>query len=171
MPLDAARRKVAARFARTLGDETLGGHLETCLFNHTVRTCERDRVPLYWDCPRFRFRYTTRALQLDFNLRHPRNPALGDMVRDRELSLKKFAAMSPTEMFPELWEPAFQRVAARQLRRMAGTLSALDAPDGAYTCGRCKSKKTVYTGMQIRSADEPQTLFVSCLNCGKKWKD
>lgn len=39
-----------------------------------------------------------------------------------------------------------------------------------FTCGRCKSHKTTSTQKQTRSADEPMTVFVLCLNCGKRWK-
>lgn len=39
-----------------------------------------------------------------------------------------------------------------------------------FTCGRCKSTKTTSTQKQTRSADEPMTVFVLCLNCGKRWK-
>jgi len=42
--------------------------------------------------------------------------------------------------------------------------------DGFFKCGRCKSVKTTYYQMQTRSADEPMTVFVSCLNCGRNWK-
>ena len=41
---------------------------------------------------------------------------------------------------------------------------------GLFKCGRCKSKKTTYYQLQTRSADEPMTTFVSCLNCEKNWK-
>jgi transcription elongation factor S-II len=43
--------------------------------------------------------------------------------------------------------------------------------DGAYTCRKCKSKKTTYYQMQTRSADEPLTTFVTCLSCNNRWKD
>ena len=39
-----------------------------------------------------------------------------------------------------------------------------------FTCGRCKSTKTTSTQKQTRSADEPMTVFVLCLNCGNRWK-
>jgi transcription elongation factor S-II len=39
-----------------------------------------------------------------------------------------------------------------------------------FTCGRCKSIKTTSTQKQTRSADEPMTVFVLCMNCGKRWK-
>ncbi|CAJ1934413.1 unnamed protein product [Cylindrotheca closterium] len=39
-----------------------------------------------------------------------------------------------------------------------------------FTCGRCKSVKTTSTQKQTRSADEPMTVFVLCLNCGNRWK-
>jgi transcription elongation factor S-II len=39
-----------------------------------------------------------------------------------------------------------------------------------FTCSRCKSVKTTSTQKQTRSADEPMTVFVLCINCGKRWK-
>lgn len=163
------RQRVQARYARALdGDDTLAGHLELVTWNWAVKTCQRDRIPLYWDEARFRYRYTTRALSLESNL--TRNSGLKERVMNRSLGVKRFANMSPQEMCPEVWEAAYQKVAVRQLRREAPS-SAEDAPEGAYTCRRCKSQKTVYTAVQIRSADEPMTIFVTCLACGKNWKD
>lgn len=169
MAVDGVRAKVVSRFAEALDDATMAKHLEICLWNWTIKGCVRDKIPLFWDNARFRYRYTTRALGLAFNLRHPRNPSLGDRVRARQVPLKNFANMTPQEMFPELYEPIYERLAARELRKMA--VSHKDAPDGAYTCRACKSKKTQYTCIQTRSADEPMTVYVSCLHCGRRWKD
>ena len=39
-----------------------------------------------------------------------------------------------------------------------------------FTCGKCKSTKTTSYQVQTRSADEPMTVFVTCMDCGNKWK-
>ena len=39
-----------------------------------------------------------------------------------------------------------------------------------FKCNRCKQRKCTYYELQTRSADEPMTIFVTCLNCGKRWK-
>ena len=39
-----------------------------------------------------------------------------------------------------------------------------------YKCGRCKMSKCSYYQAQTRSADEPTTTFLTCLNCGHKWR-
>jgi transcription elongation factor S-II len=168
--MERTRGKVVARFEGALRDRVLAERLEKCLWNWTVRGCARDGIPLYWDNPRYRYRYTTRALGLEFNLKNPKNPELLRRVTERELSVKALVGLTPQEMWPENWDSVYERIAQRQLRREAD-VDASKAPDGAYTCGRCKSKKTVYTSLQIRSADEPMTNFVRCLNCGKSWKD
>ncbi len=162
------RAKVVQRYLAVLQDDTLARHLELVTWNWTLRTCQGDGIPLYWDEARLRYRYTTKALSLAFNLK--RTPELASRMRSGALGVKRFISMTPQEMCPQVWEDTYQRVAVRQLRREV-QVSAEDAPDGAYTCARCKSKKTVYTAVQIRSADEPMTLFVTCLKCGKNWKD
>ena len=41
---------------------------------------------------------------------------------------------------------------------------------GEFTCRKCNGNKTTHYALQTRSADEPMTLFVTCLTCGKRWK-
>ena len=46
----------------------------------------------------------------------------------------------------------------------------MQASTDMFTCRKCKSKKCSYYELQTRSADEPSTIFVTCLECGKNWK-
>ena len=46
----------------------------------------------------------------------------------------------------------------------------LEASTDNFTCRKCKSKKCSYYQLQTRSADEPMTTFVTCLDCGSRWK-
>ena len=46
----------------------------------------------------------------------------------------------------------------------------IEASTDNFTCNKCKSKKCTYYQLQTRSADEPMTTFVTCLECGKRWK-
>lgn len=41
---------------------------------------------------------------------------------------------------------------------------------GEFTCRKCNGNKTTHSAFQLRSSDEPMTLFVSCLTCGNRWK-
>lgn len=171
MTFETTRAKVAARFACTLGSEDLGKKLEIVLWNHTLRTCQRDHIPLDWSAAianSFRERYTTRAVALDlFNLK--KNETLRTNIQNGSLALKKFIAMKPYEMDPETWAPVFERVAYKALRKQL-TIDVENAPDGAFQCSKCKSKKTTFYQLQTRAADEPMTCFIQCLNCQKRWK-
>jgi transcription elongation factor S-II len=177
MPGADVREKVVGRLTRVV---TLSGHdtkdpvaiakaIEKSLFNRVLETCIDDSIPRYWENSRFMYRYTTRALSLEFNLKNPKNPTLLKKVMSGKILSKNLVRMSPMQLFPALYEDVYERIAVQQLRRMAPTHA--NAPDGAYTCRKCKSKKTVYTSIQIRSADEPMTTFVTCLGCGNRWKD
>ena len=46
----------------------------------------------------------------------------------------------------------------------------LQVCEGIHTCSKCKSKKTYSYQLQTRSSDEPMTNFVTCAECGNKWK-
>lgn len=48
--------------------------------------------------------------------------------------------------------------------------SDTQAETDMFQCNNCKKRRCKYFQMQTRSSDEPMTTFVSCLNCGKRWK-
>ena len=39
------------------------------------------------------------------------------------------------------------------------------------TCPKCDHKEAYFMQMQIRSADEPMSIFYKCCNCGHQWND
>ena len=50
------------------------------------------------------------------------------------------------------------------------TKEDISAATDEFKCYKCKKRKCTYYEMQTRSADEPMTTFVTCLNCGNRWK-
>jgi len=51
---------------------------------------------------------------------------------------------------------------ASQLATVQGTKTS------SFKCGRCGKNSCTYNQLQTRSADEPMTTFVLCLECGNK---
>ena len=59
----------------------------------------------------------------------------------------------------------------QKMRRDAVKFSTnVEAMTDMFVCKKCKSRKCTYYELQTRSADEPSTIFISCLDCGKHWK-
>ena len=45
-----------------------------------------------------------------------------------------------------------------------------EAMTDTFKCNKCGSRETSYYEVQTRSADEPMTQFITCLNCNARWK-
>jgi len=41
----------------------------------------------------------------------------------------------------------------------------------AATCEKCGYHQAYFNEIQIRSADEPATLFFKCVKCGNQWRE
>jgi transcription elongation factor S-II len=126
--------------------------------------------------------YTDKARTLSFNLKKNRDlcqrvvlgrisaTALIDMTSEqlapvatkiaREVEAKKLQDANRLD-----WDQANED----KINEMCGIKGDL-LNASLFTCGRCKSIKTTSTQKQTRSADEPMTVFVLCLSCGKRWK-
>jgi len=80
----------------------------------------------------------------------------------------EIAYLTPQELCPEKWQMEIDR------RNIREEKSKNIATSNLYTCGVCKGKKTYIspTPVQLRSPDEPMTIYVECANpkCGKRFR-
>jgi transcription elongation factor S-II len=99
-----------------------------------------------------------------------RCPENRENLKSGKVKTFQFIEYGPKEILPDgPYAKTQEDLVYRDLRKEYHS-KELKNQDGFFKCGRCKSIKTTYFQMQTRSADEPMTVFVSCLNCGKNWK-
>ena len=84
-----------------------------------------------------------------------------------EFQPHELATMTHQEIEPKKWKDIIEMKIKRD---KSATVVDLSAATDIFTCSRCKKSKCTYYQMQTRSADEPMTTFITCLNCGKNWK-
>jgi transcription elongation factor S-II len=75
--------------------------------------------------------------------------------------------MTYFELFPEKWCELAEMAIKREAKMLEVDKSM--ATD-MFKCSRCQKRQCTYYEMQTRSADEPMTQFIRCLNCGKQWR-
>lgn len=46
----------------------------------------------------------------------------------------------------------------------------VEIKEGDFQCKKCKKKKCTYFLLQTRAADEGFTTFITCMECGHRWK-
>jgi transcription elongation factor S-II len=117
-----------------------------------------------WENPYFAQLYVDRLRTIYINLK---NEALLEQVKQKEIPVKQFAFMTHQEMNPEHWR---ENIEKKMKRDSVKFTTQIEASTDMFTCKKCKSKKCTYYELQTRSADEPTTVFITCLDCGKHWK-
>jgi transcription elongation factor S-II len=96
-----------------------------------------------------------------------KNPELLEQLKSGQTKAHVIAFMTHQEMNPVKWEPLIIAKAKRDKTKYETTM---EAATDTFTCRKCRSKKCTYYQMQTRSADEPMTTFVTCIDCGNRWK-
>ena len=89
------------------------------------------------------------------------------MVSNGEIKAHEIAFMTHQELMPEKWT---ELIKAKSIRDKNKFEQKVEAMTDAFRCRKCKSRECTYYEMQCRSADEPMSCFVTCCNCGNRWK-
>ena len=80
--------------------------------------------------------------------------------------LKDIAFKTHIELNPIKWKNHIEK--KNLAIKRANT--AQQATTDQFRCTKCKTNKTLYYTLQIRGADEPETAFITCVNCDNKWR-
>jgi DNA-directed RNA polymerase, subunit M/Transcription elongation factor TFIIS len=66
--------------------------------------------------------------------------------------------------------PEFRSERDKDEKEAKNIETPLDVKEGVNKCSKCGSKKTFQFSLQIRSCDEPATIFLTCAMCGHRWR-
>lgn len=113
--------------------------------------------------------YRNRLRTFTMNLRNKKNPELRHRLLTGAIEPAGFIKMTPKEMAPESLKKEMEEMHKKNLFD-AQEAQQEHAISDRFECLKCKGRKTTYFQMQTRSADEPLTTFVTCLNCDNRWK-
>ena len=164
------RTKVIQNLSECTSDK-IGEELEAQILNNVVGYCKQNGIDVDWANRVFWNTYRSKAISLYENLRTDGPVAntqnWAKKLVKGEVEPKAFVEMPAEELCPTRWKAALDKMIEAEILLYSKNVSA-----AIYLyCSRCKKKsKCDYYQMQTRSADEPMTTFVTCLECDREWK-
>ena len=118
----------------------------------------------------FQVCYMNAARRLISNINptsYVKNTNLLEKIQQGVITIDELATMNGLDYCPELYADLRNRMTLREKHLLEGNKAM--ATD-MFKCGQCHKRETTYYELQTRSADEPMTKFINCLNCGNRWR-
>lgn len=138
-------------------------NVERGILNFAKQECDKKNTSASWMQPMFVHAYFTRFRSLRVNLED--QPALRLAVRNETLSATKLMKMSYFD-FNKKWRGVMHLIQVRKSH-----VNKKEATSDQYECKVCHSKEIRHETDQNRSADEGNSVWYDCLNCGYSWSE
>ena len=142
------------------------------IYNKSIDKAGNSEILQNWSNSQFKFLYINISKHIYSNLdcnSYVHNIALIQKLKCNEIKPENIAYMSRIELFPEIWKPILDE---NKHREDLIKKSIEGAGTDKFVCPRrtCGARNATHIEVQTRSADEPMTTFLTCLECGKRWK-
>ncbi len=168
-PLRATARQQIHHFLQNQLTPSEEAELETAILGYTIAEAARNHVHPVWENREFTVLYDIQVRRIITNFMqnsYVGNGRLDVRFREGEFAVAELPTMAYSTLCPEKWKDLFEKEMKREARMLEVDKSM--ATD-MFRCSKCGKRQCTYYEMQTRSADEPMTIFVRCLNCGKRW--
>jgi len=87
------------------------------------------------------------------------NRTLKGQILNSNIAPQETPFLTPQEIHPERWKEQIRKKELKEYKKKNMAVTDL------YKCYKCGERRCKITQMQIRSADEPMTLMITCLVC------
>jgi transcription elongation factor S-II len=150
-----------------VGDEKLSKNLEIAVYNWTVKFAKQNKMNACWENRNFRSQYKHRYNAIVIALQKGN---LVSRLKSGNITLKELVSATPEKLWPD--GPVAKMIEKLKEKdiEIEKAKAFSDDYQGIFRCGKCKSRKTTYYQLQTRSADEPMTTYVNCMDCNNNWK-
>ena len=158
------RNNVCGKLLAVLKNDVLSTNMEKAVFNYAIREAGHKKIIKKWTNPAFSQIYVDHLRTVYMNL-----PNQLSHIQSGEISPQDYVFMTHQEMKPERWAQLLEKKNVIEANKYTNNV---EASTDMFTCPhpKCRSKRCTYYTLQVRSADEPESVFVSCLDCGKNFR-
>ena len=133
--------------------------VELGVYNYAVQASITKNMLPQWSNDLFSELYIAKLRSVRYNITY-------DMVRSIP-DPQTIACMTHQEMRPDRWATLLYQKEKRDEHLFSNKIAATTTD---FTCFKCKKNNCTYYQLQTRSADEPMTTFVTCVNCEVHWR-
>jgi DNA-directed RNA polymerase subunit M/transcription elongation factor TFIIS len=134
--------------------------IEIGTFNWTIDYCMHHDIIRNWQNYIFRKIYMNKCVSI-----------LDNLVRlsASDIPLREYAYQPHSIIYPELWSPIIDKLNKQELESNKLDIG-MGITTNVFKCGKCKKNNCMYLERWARSLDEPAVTYITCLECGNKWR-
>ncbi len=167
---DVTRNKMVEYLNRVLNDNRLSRKVEKSIYNYIISISKEKNIQRKWSNSIFLKLYESKVLSIYSNLKkdsYIKNITFEKRLKDNKIKVKDIGTLSVYDIFPDNWKDLLN---AKSKRDKIKYQLKPEAMTNLFKCHKCGSRETSYYEVQTRSADEPMTQFITCLQCNNHWK-
>ena len=132
-------------------------NIELSIYNFSIDYAENNNTPFLLENI-----YNEKANELYCLLNNNLQTVI-NAIKDNKIDIKNIANIRPSELNILLSNKQYIDIIKKKELNM---ILQEKKASTAFECKKCKKKKCSITEKQVRSADEPATQFITCLECG-----
>ena len=167
---DHKRTKMVIKIDSLVNDLSLSRNIEQSIYNYIIKLSKEKNIQRNWNNTIFTKLYNSKIISIFSNLKkdsYIHNGAFLQRIKNGDINPKKVGYLSVYDINPDNWKDLLNVKSKRD--KIKYELKP-EAMTNLFKCNRCGSRETSYYEVQTRSADEPMTQFITCLQCNSRWK-
>ena len=116
--------------------------------------------------------YLNRVLEIIHNLKDEKNEEFRENIINGKIKPEELCTMNSVDMLSKNKQKEIEKEKEKKVDEVRTDWQEKhgQVTEGVYKCKVCGGRKTIQHEQQTRSADEPMTLFITCLNCKNTWR-
>ena len=154
---------------KELTNMIISKNIEKSIYNYTIDLCKVNNIKRNWNNIIFKNLYLSkiRSIYLNISDSYIKNKNFKKKILSKKIDIENIANLSSYDIFPENWKELIDEKMKKD--KLKYELKP-EAMTDVFKCRKCNSRSCSYYEVQTRSADEPMTQFINCLNCGNRWR-
>ena len=167
---ESFRKNIKKKLNVIIKDIKKSNQIEKSIFNFAIQESTKRGVIKKWDNKTFSSIYIDRLKSIYFNINtksYVKNKTFLKKIKEEDLKIIEISKLTHRDMDPKLWKDLIYNKIKRDASYLKGDISA---STDEFKCFKCFKRNCTYYQLQTRSADEPMTTFVTCLDCGTRWR-